>query len=184
MRTLGFRTHVLLSLAACGLVAVALGMPWYGSAPERESGLDGPMDDLLQTLGRSVGASDGATGHHALGTWAPVLTALVAFTALMTLLCLIGAIQGVVREGLRIGALAVLAIVAWKLVQHPHEELRQGALIAAAGALVLIASAFAVASAPVKRRTPRFDRPGVYVPPPPPPRYDAAGSTPPPGTTH
>jgi hypothetical protein len=182
MRTLGFRTHLLLTLAACGVIAAALGMPWYGKAPRRESGLDGPMDDLLATIGRAVGASDGTNGHHALGTWAPALTGLAIFTALMALLCLLGSLQGVVREGLRLGALATLAIVAWKLVRHPDEELRQGALVAACASLVLVAAAFTVAAAPVRRRGTRFDHPGVYVPPPPPPRYDGAGSTPPPGS--
>jgi hypothetical protein len=180
MRTHGFRTHVLLTLLACGAVAAALGMPWYGASPERESGLDGPMDDALAALGRAVAATDGTSGRDALGAWALTLGGLAAFTALMALLCLVSAMQGAAREGLRIGAIATLGIVAWKLVAHPHEELRHGALVAAAAALALTAWALAVASAPARRRSrPRFGHPGVYVPPPPPPRYEA-GSTPPP----
>jgi hypothetical protein len=182
MRTLGFRTHVLLTLAACGALAAALGMPWYGASPRQQSGLDGPMDDLLATIGRAVGATDGTTARAALAGWAPTLSGLVAFTALMTVLCLAARVQGVAREGLRLGALATLGVVAWKLVAHPHEELRHGALIAGAAAIVLVASAFAVAAAPVRRRgAPRFGHPGVYVPPPPPPVYDSSGSAPPPG---
>jgi hypothetical protein len=180
MRTLGFRTHILLTLAACGGVAAALGMPWYGTAPEQESGLDGPMDDLLQAIGRAVAATDGETGRQALGTWALPITALAAFTALMSLLCLVASLQGAAKEGLRLGALATLGVVAWKIVSHPHVELRQGALVAGFAALVLIASAFAVASAPVRRHKARFGHPGVHVPPPPPPLYESAGSTPPP----
>ncbi len=182
MRTLGFRTHVLLTLAACGALAAALNMPWYGSSGKRDSGLDGPMDDLFAAIGRAVVAADGVAGRDALGSWAPALSAVAAFTALMTLLCLIAPVQGVAREGLRLGALAALGLVAWKLVSHPQEELRHGALMAGAAALVLVVAAFTVAAAPVKRRAaPRFGHPGVYVPPPPPPSYDSTGSTPPPG---
>jgi hypothetical protein len=182
MRTLGFRTHVVLTLAACGALAAALGMPWYGASPLQQTGLDGPMDDLLETIGRAVGAADGITGREALAGWATVLTGLAGFTALMALLCLVARVQGAAREGLRLGALAALGVVAWKVVSHPHEELRQGALVAGAAAVVLVASAFAVAAAPVRRRAaPRFGHPGVYVPPPPPPQvYDSTGSAPPP----
>jgi hypothetical protein len=182
MRTLGFRTHVLLTLAACGAVAAVLGMPWYGGAPVRPSGLNGPMDDLLESIGRAVGATDGTSAHDALGGWASTIEALAAVTALMALLCLVNALHGVAREGLRLAALATLALVGWKVVSHPHAELRHGALIAAGAALVLVASAFSVAAAPVRRRAaPRFGHPGVHVPPPPPPIYDSTGSAPPPG---
>src|SRR3954451_19052247 len=180
MRTLGFRTHVLLTLLACGGVLAALGMPWSAGGPERES--DGSIDHVIETLGRAVGAADGTAGHAALGSWDVVLTALLAFTAAMAVLCLTAALQGIAREGLRLGALATLALVAWKLVEHPGDELRQGALVAAASAVVLVVSAFAVASAPARRRRgPRFGHPGVFIAPPPPPRWDPSESTPPPG---
>ena len=110
-----------------------------------------------------------------------MLTALAGFTALMAVLCLVTALHGLAREGLRLGALATLALVAWKLIDHPGDELRQGALIAAGASLVLVASALPVAAAPVRRaRGPRFGHPGVYVPPPPPPRWEPNESTPPP----
>ena len=180
MRTLGFRTHILLTLLACGGVFAALGMPWSATGPERES--QGSIDHAAEALGRAVGAADGTAGHAALGSWDVVLTALLAFTAVMAVLCITAALHGVAREGLRLGALAALALVAWKLVDHPGDELRQGALIAAASAVVLVVSAFAVAAAPVKRRNaPRFGHPGVFVPPPAPPRWEANDSTPPPG---
>src|SRR3954465_15779840 len=60
MRTLGFRTHVLLTLLACGGVLAALGMPWSAGGPERES--DGSIDHVIETLGRAVGAADGTAG--------------------------------------------------------------------------------------------------------------------------
>jgi hypothetical protein len=180
MRTLGFRTHVLFTLLACGGVLAALAMPWSSSAPERES--EGSIDYVVETLGRAVGASDGTAGHAALGSWDVVLTALLAFIAVMAVLCLTPALQGGAREGLRLGALAALGLVAWKLIDHPDDELRQGALVAGVSAVVLVFSAFAVASAPVKRRNAaRFGHPGVFVPPPAPPRWEPNDSTPPPG---
>jgi hypothetical protein len=113
-----------------------------------------------------------------------VLTALAGLTALMAVLCMLTVAAGIARELLRLGALAILGIVAWKLIDHPGDELRQGALVAAGSALVLVASALAVASAPLKRRRgPRFGHPGVFVPPPPPPRWDPTDSTPPPGAS-
>jgi hypothetical protein len=180
MRTLGFRTHVLLTLLACGGVVAALGMPWSASGPGRES--EGTLDHALEALGRVVGASNGTAARDALGGWANVLTGLAAVTAVMAVLCLLAIAHGLARELLRLGALASLAIVAWKLIDHPGDELRQGALVAAGSALVLVASALAVASVPVKRaRQPRFGHPGVFVPPPAPPRWEPNDSTPPPG---
>ncbi len=182
MRTLGFRTHFLLTLLACGVVAAALGLPWSATGPQRES--TGSLDHALETLGRAAGASDGTAGHDALGGWSVVLVGLLGFSAAMALACLAPALSGVAREGLRLGATASLALVAWKLVDHPGDELRQGALIAAASSLVLVVSGFAVASAPVRRRrTARFGHPGVYVPPPPPPRWDPDESAPPPSAS-
>jgi hypothetical protein len=182
MRTLGFRTHVLLTLLACGGLAVALGMPWFGPSPVGDPYLDSPMDRTLETIGRAVSATDGASGREALGAWALAIGGLAGFTVLMALLCLTRTAYGVAREGVRLGALTALALVAWRLVDHPGDELRQGALVAAAAALVLTASALSVASAPLRRRSgPRFGHPGVHVPPPPPPRYDRSGSAPPPG---
>jgi hypothetical protein len=179
MRTLGFRTHVLLTLLACGGVVAALGMPWSAGGPERES--EGTLDHALEALGRAVGATDGTAGRDALGGWAVVLTALLAVTAVMAVLCMLSVIAGVARELLRLSALAALGIVAWKLIDHPGDELRQGALVAAGSALVLVASALAVASAPLKRRrAPRFGHPGVFVPPPAPPRWEPNDSVGPP----
>jgi hypothetical protein len=179
MRTLGFRTHVLLTLLACGGLLAALGMSWSASGPERES--EGTLDHALEGLGRVVGAADGIAAREALGGWAVLLTSLAVLTAVTAVLCMLAVAHGLSRELLRLSALAILGIVAWKMIDPPGDELRRGALVAAASALVLVASAFAVASTPLKRRRgPRFGHPGVFVPPPAPPRWDPNDSVGPP----
>jgi hypothetical protein len=182
MRSLGFRTHVLLTLIAAFGVSWALHMPWYGHAPSSGAYIDGPMDRTLEAIGRAVAAGDGINGHAALGIWSKVIAVLAGFTALMAVLSLTPALFGAAREGVRLGALATLGAIAWRLVDHPADELRHGAIVAAGSVLVLTSAAMSVASAPVRRkRGPVFGHPGVYVPPPPPPRWESADSTPPPG---
>jgi hypothetical protein len=136
MRTLGFRTHVLLAFAAAGAVIATLARPWYGVAPpvvpedsQQIGDLRGPVEDMGAALGRWVGDSAGTTGWDALGTWGTVLAALAALTALGALGCLVPAIQGVAREAARYGA-----------------------LVAAVAALVAGVSSAAVAAAPLQRR--------------------------------
>jgi hypothetical protein len=185
MRTHGFRTHILLAIAAAAGLLVTLGMPWFAVAPVATplTDDDGSMERTLNTLGRAVVSSDGVTGWHALGPWATAIAGLAGLAALMSVLCLSLAVQGAAREGARVGALGALAVIAWRLVKHPEagEELRHGALAAAGCALVLTSAALSVASAPLRRRKGSvFGHPGVYVPPPAPPRYEP-GSTPPPG---
>jgi hypothetical protein len=182
MRTHGFRTHVLMSLAAAAGVLVALGMPWYGKGAAVDPLADDSMQRTLATLGRAVTAGDGTSGWHALGPWGTAIAGLAGLAALMSVLCLSTAFQGVAREGLRIGALGTVAVIAWRLVDHPAgEELRHGALVAAGCGLVLASAALSVASAALRKPSgPRFGHPGVYVPPPAPP-YDPRGSAPPPG---
>jgi hypothetical protein len=153
MRTLGFRTHVVVSLVAAAGVVAALKMPWYGArggAATAALGMDGPMERTLATLGRAVSATAGTAGWTALGAWAAPLALLAGLAALMTALCLAPSAQGVAREGARVGALGVAALVGWKLLDHPG-ELRHGALVAAGCALVLLVSAFSVARAPQRR---------------------------------
>jgi hypothetical protein len=181
MRTLGFRTHVLLSLIAAAGIRLALGMPWYGSAPKGGAYIDGPMDRTLEAIGRAVSAGDGQTGREVLGGSATAISVLAAFTALMALLCLSAATFGVAREGLRLGALATLGVIAWRLVDHPADELRHGALVAAACAVVLTSAAMSTAAAPMRRKRAVFGHPGVFVPPPAPPVWDSTESAPPPG---
>jgi hypothetical protein len=191
MRTLGFRTHVLLAVAAAVGVVAALARPWYAPSPppveaDAAAGtLVGPVEGLSAGVQRVISQTDGTTGWDALGPWGTVIAALAALTAVAAVGCLVPGVQGVAREALRYAALAGLGIVAWKLVDSPGAnadlELRFGALVAAAASLIAFSSGSAVASAPLRRRR---SAPAVYTPPAAPaPVYDAAGSAPPPGVS-
>ena len=189
MRTQGFRTHVLLVLAGVVAVLGSLQRPWYGQAPPPApeqaahiGDVNGPLEGFFQGIRRWVSDPSGVTGWDALGTVGQVIAALAVVAALAALGCMAGEIQRFVSEPLRYAAVAVLALVAWKLVDPPGAntawELRHGALIGAGGAIVLAVCAQSVASAPRRKRvvTPR------YVAPPPPPAYEPPrNSTPPPG---
>jgi hypothetical protein len=162
MRTLGFRSHTLLAIAAAVGVIAALGQPWYAAAPrvvadnsDKIGSLHGPVEGLTAGIGRWVGETAGTSGWDALGSWAIVLAALAALTALGGLGCLIPATQGVAREALRYGALALFGIAVWKLIDTPGPnaamEPRYGAFVATACALAAVTSGSAVASAPLRR---------------------------------
>jgi hypothetical protein len=156
MRTLGFRTHVLLAVAAAAGVIASLGRPWYATSPESVESTY-PGSGLTGSLERLVSDPTGTTGWDALGTWGTVLGAVAAVTAAGAVCCLVPAVQGVARELLRYGGLACFALVAWKLLDHPREgtELRMGAALAAVAALIACTSGSAVAAAPLRRRTAR-----------------------------
>jgi hypothetical protein len=163
MRTLGFRTHVLLALAAAVGVIAALQRPWYATAPrppaDDESSigdLQGPVEALSDAFSRWIGDPHGTTGWDALGAWGQALAATAALAALGALGCLVPALQGVAREALRYGGLACFGIAAWRVVDTPGPnellELRYGAFVAAAAALIVFTSGSAVAAAPLQRR--------------------------------
>jgi hypothetical protein len=186
MRTLGFRTHVLLAVAAAFGVVYALGKPWYAPAPSATetsaATLGGSTHGIRGTLERLATESVGTTGWDALGVWGTVLAALAVITALGALGCLVPGLQGVAREALRYGGLACFALIAWKVLDHPGEglELRIGAAVAGVAALVACTSGSAVASAPLRRR----QRAAVaYAPAPAPTQYGNSGSAPPPGVS-
>ena len=112
MRTLGFRTHALLAIAAAVGVIASLAEPWYAPRPatinqDRDSSigsLNGPVEGL--SAGSALGHRDaGHTGWDALGNWGGVLAGLAALTALGALGCLVPALQGTAREALRYGSL-------------------------------------------------------------------------------
>lgn len=163
MRTLGFRTHALLAVAAAVGVIAALGETWYAQAPRvaQDEGssigsLHGPVEGLTAGIVRWVSETDGSRGWDALGAWGSVLAACAALTALGAVGCLIPAIQGVAREALRYAGLATFGIALWKLIDTPGPnqlmEPRFGAFVATAAALVAVTSGSAVAAAPLKRR--------------------------------
>jgi hypothetical protein len=184
MRTHGFRTHILLVVAGAVAVLAGLARPWYAHAPKPHVGVvaigevNGPLYGLFPALERWVTDPNGHTGYQALDTIGQLLAALAIFCALAALGATIPVVQRLVAGLLRYAGLALIGIVVWRLVDPPGPngvwELRHGALISLAGALVAGICAQTVASAPSRKRvvTPR------YVPPPPPPAYE--GSTPPP----
>jgi hypothetical protein len=183
MRTLGFRSHVLLAVAAATGVIAALGRSWYAEAPrpvEPADGsigsLQGPANGLSEGVGRWFTETAGTSGWDALGTWGTVLAVLAALTAVAALACLVPSLQGVARELLRYSALACFGVAVWKLVDQPGAndalELRFGAFVAVGASLVALSSGSAVAASPLRRRRPV----AKYTPPPapvtssPPPR--------------
>jgi hypothetical protein len=163
MRTLGFRTHALLTIAAAVGVIASLAEPWFAPAPEtvNQAGdsigtINGPVDGLAAGMQRWLTDTAGASGWDGLGNWGSVLAALAALTALGALGCLVPATQGVAREALRYGALGTFGVALWKLIDTPGPnqlmEPRMGAFIAVAAALIAVTSGSAVASAPLRRR--------------------------------
>src|SRR5215217_5168616 len=126
MRTLGFRTHALLAVAAAVAVIAALAEPWYAAAPRAAAAdgtsvgsIHGPVDGLAAGMQRWISENAGSTGWDALGTWGGVLAGCAALTALGALGCLVPALQGLAREALRYGGLATFGIALWKLIDTP-----------------------------------------------------------------
>jgi hypothetical protein len=173
MRTLGFRTHILLVLAGAVGVVASLGRPWYAkAAPPLGDNSDffdvhGPLHQVLDSMGRWVDPG-GTTGWNALGTSGQLLAAASVIAALCAAGCMIPAVQGAVAEPLRYISFAAFAIAAWRVVDspgpNPELEIRLGALIALVSATMVWVSAQGVASAPLRRRV----TPPRYTPPPPP----------------
>jgi hypothetical protein len=190
MRTHGFRSHVLLVLAGAAGLVISLSWPWYDRAPAPQpdrvadiGDINGPLYGLFHAMRRWVSDASGLSGWHALGPVATAMAALAAVAALSALATSLPALQGIVRDVLRWSAFAVVALVAWRLFDPPGAngvwELRHGALVGAAAALVLVCGALPVASAPRRQRTVT----PAYVPPPPPvPVYDTSSSSAPPGS--
>jgi hypothetical protein len=165
MRTIGFRSNVLLAIAAAFGVIAALGRPWYGPPAEAT---DARMEDLFGSLARAFSASGGTTGWQALETADGLLAGLAAGTAGLLVLALVPALLPHVGAPARWTALATLGVVVVKLVDGPGgaalSEPRQGILVALGAAVLLVVSTMSVASAPVRRRVPVR----TYAPPPAP----------------
>jgi len=182
MRTLGFRTHVLLAIAGAIGVIYSLSRPWYAAAPpppkEDDAGIGdihGPLNQFFDGLKRWISGGEGATGWQALDHWAQMSAAMAGVAVVGALLCLIvPRLQTLGRDLARYGSLAALAIIGWKLVDPPGDngiwELRVGALLAGLFAVVLFTCASGVANAPQRRKVPQR----TYQAPPPPPAYESA----------
>jgi hypothetical protein len=180
MRTLGFRTHVLLAIAGAIGVLYSLTRPWYAAAPpppkDDDAGIGdihGPLNQFFDGAKRWASGGDGTSGWQALDHWGQMIAAMAAVSVIGALLCLaVPRLQVLGRDLARYGSLAALAIVAWKLVDPPGDngawELRVGALLAGLFAIVLFTCASGVANAPLRRRTPQR----MYTPPPSPPAYE------------
>ena len=185
MRTLGFRTHLLLTIAAAVGIVATLGRPWYapapvlGDDPAAIGDISGPLNAFFAALKRSFSDSAGATGWESLDNAAIALAAMAGVSALGALACLVPRLQRLGRDLLRYGALAAFAIAAWKLVDTPGPnaalELRHGALAAAGCAAMMLTCGLGVANAPLRRRVATR----TYHAPPPPPAF---GSSAPPGS--
>ena len=179
MRTLGFRTHVLLAIAGAIGVLYALSRPWYATAPppkDDKAGIGdihGPLNQFLDGAKRWASGGDGVSGWQALDLWGQIIAAMVGVAVIGALLCLaVPRLQGLGRDLARYGSLAALALIAWKLVDPPGDngtwELRVGALLAGLFAIVLFTCASGVANAPLRRKIPER----TYTPPPAPPVYE------------
>jgi hypothetical protein len=182
MRTLGFRTHVLLTLAGAVGIVFALGRPWYGMAPgpaPEDTGslgdINGPLNAFFDGAQRWLTDPAGSNAWAALDHWAVAIAAMAGVASLGALACLAAPLQQLGRDLLRYAALATFAIVAWKLLDPPGNneatELRNGALVCAGFALVLVTCGSAVAGAPLRRKAPKRS----YHAPPPPPAYGSSG---------
>jgi hypothetical protein len=180
MRTLGFRTHVLLAIAGAIGVLYSLTRPWYAAAPappkEDDAGIGdihGPLNQFLDGTRRWISGSDGTTGLESLDHWGQAIGAMALVAAVGVLLCLSPRLQVLGRDLARYGALFGMGLIAWKLVDPPGAnealELRVGALLSGLFSLVLFTCASAVANAPMRKKIPQR----TYQAPPPPPAYEA-----------
>jgi len=179
MRTLGFRTHLLLAIAGAIGVLYSLARPWYAAAPppkEDDAGIGdihGPLNAFLDGAKRWTSGAEGMTGWDSLDHWGQMIAAMVLVSVLGTLACLAPRAQVLGRDLARYGSLAAMAIVAWKLVDPPGAnealELRIGALLAGLFTTVLFTCASGVANAPMRRKIPQR----TYRSPPPPPAYES-----------
>src|SRR6188508_1503469 len=123
MRTLGFRTHVLLAIAGAIGVVYSLSRPWYASAPpvpkEDEAGIGdihGPLNQFVDGTKRWVSGDTGTTGWTALDHWGQMIAAMAIVAVVGSLICFAPRLQVLGRDLARYGALAALAIIGWKLV--------------------------------------------------------------------
>src|SRR5919106_5483659 len=120
MRTLGFRTHVLLALAAAAGLLASLNRAWYAPSPLTAAPEDEKLGELqvgfFASVRRALVGVDGMTGWDALGAWGTGIAVLAGIAAFGALVCLVPQLQGVGRELLRAAAVLLAGIVVWRLL--------------------------------------------------------------------
>ena len=101
MRTLGFRTHVLLAIAGAIGVLYSLTRPWYAAAPppvkEDDAGIGdihGPLNQFFDGAKRWASGGDGVSGWQALDHWGQMIAAMAVVAVLGSLLCCAAAPAG------------------------------------------------------------------------------------------
>src|ERR1043165_9503628 len=117
MRTLGFRTHVLLAIAGAIGILYPLNRPWYAAAPpipkDDEAGIGdihGPLNTFLEGCKRWITGTTGQTGWNALDHWGQMIAAMAIVAVVGCVACLTPKLQVLGRDLARYGALAALAI--------------------------------------------------------------------------
>src|SRR4051812_44293250 len=179
MRTLGFRTHILLVLAGAAGVVASLGRPWYGPAPAPlpdntdDFDVHGPLQELLDAMRRWVTEAGGTTGWHALGASGAVIAGLSVAAALCALGCLLPPVQTLVNVPLRYLSFAAFGVTLWRGRPPPGAPPGLGPCPggppAPGGAAGGGGSAPSGGRPPVRRRpTPRLAPPALFLAPPAP----------------
>ena len=93
MRTLGFRTHVLLAIAGAIGVLYSLSRPWYAAAPlpmeeqARIGDIHGPLNAFMDGAQRWVSGAGGLSGWQSLDHWGQMMAAMVVVAVLGALAC-------------------------------------------------------------------------------------------------
>src|SRR3712207_925668 len=118
MRTLGFRTHVLLAIAGAVGVLYSLTRPWYAPTPPPKAedpdigDINGPLNAFFDGVKRWITGGEGLTGWQALDHWGQMIAAMVLLAALGSLACTMPQLQVLGRDLARYGSFAVVACVA------------------------------------------------------------------------
>jgi hypothetical protein len=162
MRTIGFRSNVLMIVAAAIGLLAALGRPWYAGAPTqtpeeaRIGNVQGPVEQFFSRLAREFTTAHGTTGWDAFSTTDMILAVLVAIAVATAFGTLVPALQQPCREVLRLVTFAMLGIVVVKLANTPDSvgliERRQGAWIALGVTGIMASSASTLYNAPLLRK--------------------------------
>jgi len=160
MRTHGFRSNVLLCLAAGAALLYALGLPWYAPAPPAPGPdeLGGSLSALFEGATRWGTEGTGSTAWAAFDLIDTVLAALAVTGALGALAACSPELQAFAAGLIRPAVVSAAGLVAYHVLNPPGAnaavELRHGAFLALGAAALLAVAGLAVADAPSRRRRP------------------------------